>query len=232
MGARRSTACLLLALIALAGVAPVYSLHEDQAGSYDWHKSFLGEATQAAFAGSKQNMRAFVSTEQGAIGAIEFKTGDLVWRHVLEDGDVVDRLMIASRQLLTVSSAGKYLRSWSMRDGSLLWELVTYTAAAPSADAKAERDRDRGVDVLPLGADIDGDGDEDLLMLSRGEVQLRSLSEGVAAWSTEAAEAFDETVRLHRVARDPTTGKIIAFGVTEDDGSPAEIGRASCRERV
>ena len=146
-----------------------------------------------------------------------------VWRHVLEDGDVVDRLMIASRQLLTVSSAGKYLRSWSMRDGSLLWELVTYTAAAPSADAKAERDRDRGVDVLPLGADIDGDGDEDLLMLSRGEVQLRSLSEGVAAWSTEAAEAFDETVRLHRVARDPTTGKIIAFGVTEDDGSPAAI---------
>ena len=77
MGARRSTACLLLALVALAGVAPVYSLHEDQAGSYDWHKSFLGEATQAAFAGSKQNMRAFVSTEQGAIGAIEFKTGDL-----------------------------------------------------------------------------------------------------------------------------------------------------------
>ena len=141
----------------------------------------------------------------------------------MEDGDVVDRLMIASRQLLTVSSAGKYLRSWSMRDGSLLWELVTYTAAAPSADAKAERDRDRGVDVLPLGADIDGDGDEDLLMLSRGEVQLRSLSEGVAAWSTEAAEAFDETVRLHRVARDPTTGKIIAFGVTEDDGSPAAI---------
>ena len=73
-----------------------------------------------------------------------------VWRHVLEDGDVVDRLMIASRQLLTVSSAGKYLRSWSMRDGSLLWELVTYTAAAPSADAKAERDRDRGVAREPV----------------------------------------------------------------------------------
>ena len=79
----------------------------------------------------------------------------------------MDRLLIAGRQLLTVSSRGKYLRSWSMRDGSLLWELVTYTAAAPSADAKAERDKDRGVDVLPLGADVDGDGDEDLLTLSR-----------------------------------------------------------------
>ena len=146
-----------------------------------------------------------------------------VWRHVLEDGDVVDRLLIAGRQLLTVSSRGKYLRSWSMRDGSLLWELVTYTAAAPSADAKAERDKDRGVDVLPLGADVDGDGDEDLLTLSRGDVALRSLAEGVAAWSAEAAAAFDETVRLHRVARVPSTGKFIAFGVTEDDGAPAAI---------
>ena len=115
----------------------------------------------------------------------------------------MDRLLIAGRQLLTVSSGGKYLRSWSMRDGSLLWELVTYTAAAPSADAKAERDKDRGVDVLPLGADVDGDGDEDLLTLSRGDVALRSLAEGVAAWSVEAAAAFDETVRLHRVARTP-----------------------------
>lgn len=146
-----------------------------------------------------------------------------VWRHVLEDGDVVDRLLIAGRQLLTVSSGGKYLRSWSMRDGSLLWELVTYTAAAPSADAKAERDKNRGVDVLPLGADVDGDGDEDLLTLSRGDVALRSLAEGVAAWSAEAAAAFDETVRLHRVARVPSTGKFIAFGVTEDDGAPAAI---------
>ena len=72
MGARTSLVWCLLAMLALAGVAPAYSMHEDQAGSYDWHKSFLGEATQAAFAGSKQNMRAFVSTEQGAIGAIEF----------------------------------------------------------------------------------------------------------------------------------------------------------------
>ena len=77
MGARTSLVWCLLAMLALAGVAPAYSMHEDQAGAYDWHKSFLGEATQAAFAGSKQNMRAFVSTEQGAIGAIEFKTGDL-----------------------------------------------------------------------------------------------------------------------------------------------------------
>ena len=135
----------------------------------------------------------------------------------------MDRLLIAGRQLLTVSSRGKYLRSWSMRDGSLLWELVTYTAAAPSADAKAERDKDRGVDVLPLGVDVDGDGDEDLLTLSRGDVALRSLVEGVAAWSAEAAAAFDETVRLHRVARNPATGKLIAFGVTEDDGAPAAI---------
>jgi hypothetical protein len=94
----------------------------------------------------------------------------------------------------------------------------TYTAAAPSADAAAEAERDRGIDILPLGRDVDGDGDEDILVLARGEVQLRSLADGIVTWSTAAAAAFEaDTVRLHRIAR-TKTGAFVAVGVTEDDG--------------
>ena len=87
-----------------------------------------------------------------------------VWRHVLEDGDVVDRLLIAGRQLLTVSSGGKYLRSWSMRDGSLLWELVTYTAAAPWWPGCSRRRPESAQTVAGPG------------MSARGETAGRSLA--------------------------------------------------------
>ena len=70
---------------------------------------------------------------------------------MLEPGDAVDRLVVAGRVLLSLSSGGKYLRGWSLKDGTLLWEAVTYTAAAPSAEAAMERGADRGVDLLPLG---------------------------------------------------------------------------------
>ena len=146
-----------------------------------------------------------------------------MWRQVLEAGDTVDRLVVAGRVLLSLSSGGKYVRGWSMRDGNLLWEHAAYTAAAPSADAAAESVKDRGVDLLPLGRDVDGDGADDFLLLARGEVQLRSLSDGVVAWISESADAFDEeTVRL-RVVAVAADGTFVAFGVTETDGNPAAI---------
>ena len=146
-----------------------------------------------------------------------------MWRQVLEAGDTVDRLVVAGRVLLSLSSGGKYVRGWSMRDGNLLWEHAAYTAAAPSADAAAESVKDRGVDLLSLGRDVDGDGADDFLLLARGEVQLRSLSDGVVAWISESADAFDEeTVRLRRVAV-AADGTFVAFGVTETDGNPAAI---------
>lgn len=142
---------------------------------------------------------------------------------MLEVGDVVDRLLIAGRMLISSSSHGKYLRAWSMKDGNLLWEVNTYTAAAPSADAAVEAEKDRGVDVLPLGADVDGDGAEDILVLARGEVQLRSLADGIVTWSTAAAAAFEEdTVRLQRLAR-AKSGALVAVGVTAEDGFPAAV---------
>jgi hypothetical protein len=48
----------------------------------------------------------------------------IVWRQVLEVGDTVDRLLVAGRMLVTLSSHGKYLRAWSMKDGNLLWEVI------------------------------------------------------------------------------------------------------------
>ena len=156
---------------------------------------------------------------------------------MLEPGDAVDRLLVAGRVLVSLSSGGKYLRGWSLKDGTLLWEAVTYTAAAPSVEAAKERGADRGVDLLPLGRDADGDGAEDVLVLARGEVQMRSLSDGVIAWTAEAAtrcddergDAGDDVARFNRLAVVGADDSIVAVGATAERGHPvaAEIDPTS-----
>ena len=222
---RRALAAAALLLAVASSFAPgVSAIHEDQVGSYDWHQQHLGVVQHAAFAGGKGAKRVFVSTDQGAIGALNLRTGGIAWRQVLEQGDVVDKLVIAGRMLVTLSSSGKYLRAWALKDGNLLWEVVTYSAAAPSADAAAEAERDRGVDLLPLGGDVDNDGAEDILVLARGEVQLRSLADGITSWMAEAANAFDHAhpIRLQRIAR-LGAAHFVAVGVSEEEGAPAAV---------
>ena len=75
---RAFVAAALFAVAALC-VAPVAvdALHEDQLGSFDWHTEYLGRVAHAAFAGSKTKQRAFVASEEGAIGALDAKTGDI-----------------------------------------------------------------------------------------------------------------------------------------------------------
>ena len=52
------------------------ALHEDQVDP-STTQVLLGEANHVAFAGSKAKKRAFVATEQGAIGALNFNTGEI-----------------------------------------------------------------------------------------------------------------------------------------------------------
>ena len=80
----------------------------------------------AAFAGGKGAKRVFVSSDQGAIGALNLRTGEIAWRQVLEQGDVVDKLILAGRMLITLSSSGKYLRAWSLKARARSISHVTF----------------------------------------------------------------------------------------------------------
>ena len=301
---RRAIAAALALLVLGTLATTATAIYEDQVGSFDWHKEHLGRVTHATFAGSKANKRAFVATEQGAIGSLDFNTGAIgasseqtrpsrngqrkrrprdarddrsppvsrdetrrdsiarrltvrlsrralpsppsftasqtAWRHMLEPGDAVDHLVVAGRVLLSLSSGGKYLRGWSLKDGTLLWEAVTYTAAAPSAEVAKERGADRGVDLLPLSRDVDGDGAEDVLVLVRGEVQMRSLSDGVIAWIAEAVtrsndelgNAGEDVARFNRLAvfgAGESNDAVVVVGATAERGHPiaAEIDASS-----
>ena len=74
---RRAVAAALALLVLGTLATTATAIYEDQVGSFDWHKEHLGRVTHATFAGSKANKRAFVATEQGAIGSLDFNTGDI-----------------------------------------------------------------------------------------------------------------------------------------------------------
>jgi hypothetical protein len=76
-GARRAIAAALALLVLGTLATTATAIYEDQVGSFDWHQERLGRVTHATFAGSKANKRAFVATEQGAIGSLDFNTGDI-----------------------------------------------------------------------------------------------------------------------------------------------------------
>lgn len=75
--ARRAIAAALALLVLGTLATTATAIYEDQVGSFDWHQERLGRVTHATFAGSKANKRAFVATEQGAIGSLDFNTGDI-----------------------------------------------------------------------------------------------------------------------------------------------------------
>ena len=77
-GRARRAVATALALVVLGTLATTATaIYEDQVGSFDWHKEHLGRVTHATFAGSNANKRAFVATEQGAVGALDYNTGEI-----------------------------------------------------------------------------------------------------------------------------------------------------------
>uniref|UniRef100_A0AAG5CQR0 ER membrane protein complex subunit 1 n=1 Tax=Anopheles atroparvus TaxID=41427 RepID=A0AAG5CQR0_ANOAO len=71
---------LLLALLATCS-----GLFEDQIGKFDWRQQYIGKIVYGAFDTTSVD-RIIVATESNVLAAIGAKTGDLLWRQVLENG--------------------------------------------------------------------------------------------------------------------------------------------------
>jgi hypothetical protein len=51
----------------------------------------------------------------GAVAALQLRTGEQVWRRVLDESDRLDHLQIVGRRgLVTLSSRGRFIRAWDL----------------------------------------------------------------------------------------------------------------------
>lgn len=117
ISARPTHSATFIALIALLPTLTI-ALHEDQAGTFDWAQKWVGRVAgprEALFSTGSQRRRAFVATEEGGIAALNLRTGEVLWRHVLEADDKLQSLtaLPSKGAVITLSGDGRNLRAWA-----------------------------------------------------------------------------------------------------------------------
>ncbi|GFT10422.1 ER membrane protein complex subunit 1 [Nephila pilipes] len=116
-------------------IAVVNSLYEDQVGKFDWRQQYIGKVKFAyidpAISGSQKFI---VATEENVIACLSTRTGSIIWRQVLEQGDagIIDA-MSEDGDLITINGGGQFIRSWDPNTGVLQWE--TSFPNIPNSDA-------------------------------------------------------------------------------------------------
>lgn len=114
--------CILLVLICLL-VKFTVSLYEDQVGKFDWKLAYIGKAKFAHI----DAKRVIVATEENVIAALHLKTGQLLWRQILEDPEKESMVYLhVDKEIVTITGTRNswHVRGWDINSGILLFEYV------------------------------------------------------------------------------------------------------------
>ncbi|KAI1231383.1 hypothetical protein IHE44_0007829 [Lamprotornis superbus] len=119
---------LLAVLVLLPLAAAVY---EDQVGKFDWRQQYVGKLKFASLEASQGSKKLVVATEENVVAALNSRSGEILWRHVdkgTPEG-AIDAMLIHGQDAITVSNAGRILRSWETNIGGLNWETSLDTGS-------------------------------------------------------------------------------------------------------
>ncbi|XP_076656000.1 ER membrane protein complex subunit 1 isoform X3 [Halictus rubicundus] len=114
-------------------------LYEDQIGKFDWKQNYVGKIKFASFDTVSTAKKIIVATEENVIAALNLKSGQILWRRVLEKGYAGHiRAMggVADGDLVSVSGGvPAIVRAWDVATGHILHEW-------PMAEQNPERIKD------------------------------------------------------------------------------------------
>ncbi|XP_015176654.1 PREDICTED: ER membrane protein complex subunit 1 isoform X1 [Polistes dominula] len=101
-------------------------LYEDQVGKFDWKQNYVGKIKFASFDTISTAKKIIVATEENVIAALNLKTGQILWRKVLEKG-YAGRIRtlggVADGDLISVSGGvPAIVRAWDLTTGHILNE--------------------------------------------------------------------------------------------------------------
>jgi len=186
-------------VVLLATIVCVSSLYEDQVGVNDFHLANIGDVKSASFHADTQRKRVYFSTGANFVGALDSRSGEILWRHSLGASESVDAFAQEGRTLASVSGGGRYLRVWTSAEGSLLWDAQTGAAAGQEV-----------ADVKYVG-DIDDDEHEDIAVAVGNSVVLFSGAKGKRLWHWQSDDS--KLVLSKIVYADAKAGSIKVVGM-------------------
>ncbi|XP_048477544.1 ER membrane protein complex subunit 1 isoform X3 [Plutella xylostella] len=113
-------------------------IYEDQIGKFDWRQSYVGRIKFAQYDTTSTAKKIIVATEENVIAALNLKTGEVLWRHVLETASRgnIQMLHVSDKRPTFITVSGNtspyVVRKWSSNTGILLWEMpLTLNTARP-----------------------------------------------------------------------------------------------------
>ena len=118
---------ILPCLIVLFGLFNLsLCLYEDQIGKFDWKQNYVGKIKFASFDTVSTAKKIIVATEENVIAALNLKSGQILWRRVLEKGYTghIRALGGASDGDLVSVSGGvpAIVRAWDLAAGHIIHE--------------------------------------------------------------------------------------------------------------
>lgn len=99
-------------------------LYDDQVGKFDWRQQYVGKV-KFSYIDPLVTHKFVVATEENVVACLSTRTGSIIWRQVLEKGELgeIDALS-EDADLITVNGGGQFIRSWDHSTGVLLWETA------------------------------------------------------------------------------------------------------------
>ncbi|CAD1469229.1 unnamed protein product, partial [Heterotrigona itama] len=118
---------ILQYLIILVGLFNLsLCLYEDQVGKFDWKQNYVGKIKFASFDTVSAAKKIIVATEENVIAALNLKSGQILWRRVLEKG-YGGRIRalggVTDGDLVSVSGGvPAIVRAWDLATGHIFHE--------------------------------------------------------------------------------------------------------------
>ncbi|XP_076766760.1 ER membrane protein complex subunit 1 isoform X2 [Xylocopa sonorina] len=114
-------------LIVLVGLFNLsLCLYEDQVGKFDWKQNYVGKIKFASFDTVSTARKIIVATEENVIAALNLKSGQILWRRVLERGYAGQiRALggVTDGDLISVSGGvPAIVRAWDLVTGHIFHE--------------------------------------------------------------------------------------------------------------
>ncbi|XP_058467728.1 ER membrane protein complex subunit 1 isoform X2 [Malaya genurostris] len=127
-------------------------LYEDQIGKFDWRQHYIGKVKYGAFDPGSSD-RIIVATESNVLAAISSKTGEIIWRQILEKSSRgnIKLLSVPVQRNGVQSSGSKYnkafdvitvsgvspalIRGWNPNTGTLEWEWTLLPTSSEKVDS-------------------------------------------------------------------------------------------------
>jgi hypothetical protein len=118
--------CILLLVVLCLGINKVKCLFEDQAGTYDWRQQHIGKPLFSHIDYSTRKF--YIASDQNLLGALNIKTGNIVWRKIFESNDLgkIDHVLFGTNEIVVITGNGHRVQSFNYNNGFANWEYILF----------------------------------------------------------------------------------------------------------